>query len=183
MKLQPITTQRGTQSGFSLIEVLVALLITAFGILGYISLQARSTVSMIEGQQRMQALILVDEISERISINRDNAAAYVGDDLGVSAPADDCSTLGTRAQQDLCEWTGLIRGAAEVEGGQQVGALVAARACISSPVANEYVIHLVWQGVQASSAALTDCGKDDYASEDTRRAISSRIQIADLGGI
>lgn len=174
---------RSTQSGMALLEVLVALLITAFGILGYVALQARATVSMSEGQQRMQALILLEEISERISLNRANAAAYVGDDFGVAAPPDDCSGQATRAARDLCEWSHLIRGASEIEGGQQVGALLAARACISNPAANEYVIHLVWQGLQASGAALNECGKDAYASEDTRRAISTRIQLADLGGV
>lgn len=176
-------THHPDHSGFALIEVLVALLITAFGILGFVALQARSTVSMVEGQQRMQALILINEIAERISLNRDNAAAYVGQDYGLSEPATDCLTLGSRDQQDLCEWSKLIRGAAEIEGGQQVGALPAARACINNPAANEYVIHLVWQGVQSSSAALTDCGKDAYASEDTRRAVSTRIQISNLGGV
>lgn len=173
--------RRSTQSGMALIEVLVALLITAFGILGYVALQARATVGVIEGQQRMQALILINEISERISLNRVNAVAYVGDDFGVTAPAADCSAEATRAASDLCEWSQLIRGAAEIEGGQQVGALLNARGCISNPAANEYVIHLVWQGVQASAAALNDCGKDEYTSEDTRRAVSTRVQIADLG--
>lgn len=176
-----INSQRSAQSGVALIEVLVALLITAFGILGYVALQARATVGMIEGQQRMQALILVNEISERISLNRRNAPTYVGDDYGVTAPQADCSAAASLAARDVCEWSNLIRGAAEIEGGQQVGALLNARGCISNPATNEYVIHLVWQGVQASTAALNDCGKDDYTSENTRRAVSTRVQIADLG--
>lgn len=176
-----VPSRRPTQSGVALIEILVALLITAFGILGYVSLQARSTVGMIEGQQRMQALILINEIAERISLNRVNAAAYVGDDYGVTAPQADCSVAASRAERDVCEWSQLIRGAAEIEGGQQVGALLNARGCISNPATNEYVIHLVWQGVQASAAALNDCGRDEYTSEETRRSISTRVQIADLG--
>lgn len=167
------------QAGVAMIEVLVAILITAFGILGFVGLQAQTAVSQVEGYQRTQALILLSDMAERIALNRDNAAAYVADDIGVTAPAD-CSAPTTRAAIDLCEWSALIQGAAEVQGSAKLGAMLGARACISSPAANQYQISLVWQGVQATGAPVTACGQGDYASEDTRRAVTTVVQIADL---
>lgn len=169
---------RHAQAGAAMIEVLVAILITAFGILGFVGLQAQTAVSQVEGYQRTQALILIGDMAERIALNRANAASYVAEDIGVAAA--DCSAPATRAATDLCEWSQLIQGAAEVQGSTKLGAMLGARACISSPAANQYQISLVWQGVQATGAPVTTCGQGDYASEDTRRAVTTVVQIADL---
>lgn len=168
-----------SQAGAAMIEVLVAILITAFGILGFVGLQAQTAVSQVEGYQRTQALILINDMAERIALNRTQAAAYVADDIGVTNPAS-CAAPVTRAAIDLCEWSELIQGAAEVQGTAKLGAMLGARACITNPAPNQYLISLVWQGVQATGAPITECGKDDFASEDTRRAVTTVVQIADL---
>jgi type IV pilus assembly protein PilV len=170
------------QQGIALIEILISLLITAFGVLGYIGFQARTSVAQLEGYQRTQALMLLNDMAERISLNRENAAAYVANDIGVADPGN-CALAANRAAADICEWASLIRGVAEEEDGASVGAMINARACITRPIvgADEFVISLVWQGVQASGAPTTACGQGAYASEDTRRAVTTRVQIADLG--
>lgn len=173
------TARPRQQRGMALYEILISLLITAFGVLGYIGFQARTSVAQFEGYQRTQALMLINDMAERISLNRANAAAYVADDIGVADPGD-CTTAANLAMRDICEWADLIRGAAETQDAANAGAMLNARACITSPVANEYVISLVWQGVQASGAPTTPCGQDDYESEETRRAVTTRVQIADL---
>lgn len=171
---------RQKQQGIALLEILISLLITAFGVLGYIGFQARTSVAQLEGYQRTQALMLINDMAERISLNRENAAAYVANNIGVADPGD-CALVVGRVASDTCEWSSLIRGAAEEENGASVGAMINARACITSPAANDFVISLVWQGVQASGAPSTACGQGAYASEDTRRAVTTRVHIADLG--
>lgn len=167
------------QGGFALYEILISLLITAFGVLGYIGFQARTSVAQFEGYQRTQALMLINDMAERISLNRGNAVAYVADNIGVADPGD-CTVAANLAARDTCEWAQLIRGAAETEDAANVGAMLNARACITNPAPNEYVISLVWQGVQPSGAPTTVCGQGLYQSEDTRRAVTTRVQIADL---
>lgn len=174
-----ISTARRQQQGVALMEVLIALLITAFGVLGYVGFQARTTVSQVEGYQRTQALMLINDMAERISLNRGEAASYVLDDIGTGVPVD-CAAPATRAVSDLCEWADLIEGAAEVQGTARVGAMINARACITNPSPNEYVISLVWQGIQTTGRPVTDCGEDAFASEETRRAVSTRVHVADL---
>ena len=47
---------RSTLRGSALIEVMVSMVIVAFGMLGYLGLQARTAVTNLEGYQRAQAL-------------------------------------------------------------------------------------------------------------------------------
>lgn len=84
------------------------------------------------------------------------------------------------AQKDLCEWAKLIQGAAEVQDGTKVGAMLKARGCITTTATNQYLIALAWQGIQASAAPVNTCGKDAFTSEDMRRVVTVVVQIANL---
>lgn len=183
MTQQPSFSVAG-ERGVVLLEVLVALLITAFGLLGYIGLQARTAVGNLEAYQRSQALILVNDMAQRINVNRANAAAYVADGVGTTDPGD-CSAEAVGVDRDLCEWAMSLRGAGEAQGGALVGAVLNARGCIST-IDNltsgrpRYQVSVAWQGMRASGAPVVACGKDTYSSEDLRRAVAVVVQIADL---
>lgn len=163
-----------------MIEALVAMLIVAFGVLGFVGLQARTTVANLEGYQRSQALILVNDMAERINLNRASAASYVGDNVGATDPGNCTLATLTRAQADLCEWAKAIQGAGETQGGNKVGAVLNARGCITSPSANQYVVSLAWQGLQPSGAPANPCGQGAYRTEDTRRVATVVVQIGNL---
>lgn len=173
---KPGTTQRGV----ALIEALIAMLIVAFGVLGLVGLQARTTVANLEGYQRSQALVLVNDMVERMKLNRINAAAYVSSNIGTTDPGDCTNVALTAAQKDICEWATTIQGAGEVQGGTKVGAMLNARGCITSPANNQYLIVVAWQGLQPSGAPANTCGQNAYSSEDTRRVVSVVMQVAQL---
>ena len=162
-----------------MMEVLIAMLIIAFGVLGFVGLQARTALAQVEGYQRSQALILANDIAARMALNRTNAAAYVGTNIGTTAPGD-CATAATQAAKDLCEWSLLIQGSAETQGTTKLGAMIGARGCISSPAVNKYVISIAWQGVQATAAPASSCGLNAYSKENMRRAVNTVLQIAIL---
>lgn len=174
--------------GATLIEVLIAMLIVAFGVLGFVGIQTRSAVANVEGYQRAQALILVNDMAERINLNRANAAAYRDDDpnntattpLGVADPGN-CAAAGPAiALKDRCEWARLIQGAAETEGTTKLGAVLNARGCITNTAPDQYRISLAWQGVQASGAPTNPCGLNAFGSEETRRVVSVVVRIGSL---
>jgi len=167
------------QRGAAMMELLIAMLIIAFGALGFVGLQAQTALSQMEGYQRSQALVLVSDIAERISLNRANAASYVGSNIGTTDPGD-CTLPATQAGKDLCEWSLLIQGAAETQGTTKLGAMSGARGCITSPAANQYLISIAWQGVQATGAPANNCGLNAYSNENMRRTVTTVVQIATL---
>ncbi|WP_281645137.1 type IV pilus modification protein PilV [Parendozoicomonas sp. Alg238-R29] len=63
--------------GFSLVEILIALLILSVGILGMLALQAQSVKSNISSDQRTHALMILDSIEETILADTDNRGASI----------------------------------------------------------------------------------------------------------
>lgn len=165
--------------GAALMEVLIAMLIVAFGVLGFVGLQTQTTVSQVEAYQRSQALILVNDMAQRINLNRANAAAYVATNIGTTAPGN-CTAAATTADKDICEWSLLIRGEAEKSGTTAVGAMLGARGCISSTGANQYLITIAWQGIRATGAPANTCGLNAYTQENLRRVVNTVVRIATL---
>ena len=169
------------QRGALLIEVLVAILICAFGLLGFAGMQARATSSEFEGFQRSQALVLMEDMVSRMNANRAHAAEYVTADLIGDGPLDDCAALAGSAL-DLCEWGNLIRGSAERRGGASIGAMLSARGCITRPAtsSDRYVIAVAWQGITPTTAPPSPCGQGDAAFPDDtlRRTASATVCIA-----
>lgn len=58
------------QKGVGMIEVLVALVVLAIGVLGYIMLQVRAMEATAEGTQRIQAINIARDLAERVRVNR-----------------------------------------------------------------------------------------------------------------
>jgi type IV pilus assembly protein PilV len=168
------------QSGVTLIEVLVAVIVTVIGLLGMVALQMRAYANEAESYQRAQAAILLEDIANRIRANGENAADYVAADIGVGA-AEVCEGAVTLAEQDLCEWGNLLRGATEADDGNNIGAMTAGRSCITNPAPSVYAITVAWEGAVPSSAPASTCGAGDFTSENVRRALSTVVRIPDLG--
>lgn len=167
-------------AGFVLMEVLITVVILAFGLLGLAGFQIRSSAVEQEAYQRVQALLLVQDMAERIYANRPNAATYVQDDIGASATArTDCADLAGE-DKDTCEWHNALIGASETLDGNTVGTLLGGRGCVTAGAANEYIVTVVWQGFMKTVAPAADCGRNAYANEQKRRAVSMRVQISTL---
>lgn len=169
-----------TQGGAALMEALVAMLVVAFGVLGFVGLQARTAVSTLEGYQRAQALVLLDDIAQRIELNRANAASYAASGIGAADPGA-CPTAPGK-DRDICEWAKLIRGAGEKQGSDSVGAVIGAQGCITDLGGNSYLVALVWRGVQPSGGSPLACGKGGaaFTDEKLRRGVSKVVRIGVL---
>lgn len=66
------------QRGFTLIEILVTLLVFAFGVLGLVGLQASAIRFSTDAQQRADAAFLADQILARMLIADPTTAASFG---------------------------------------------------------------------------------------------------------
>jgi type IV pilus assembly protein PilV len=189
--LPPRHTGRAARSrGVTMIEVLVALLILTVGLLGVAGLQARMQTAEIESFQRAQAIVLVQDMVDRINANRVNAASYATGSVTLGTGTTlDCSAPATVMLKDKCEWSAAMVGGAETKSGGtiKIGAMNEARGCITVPVATmprEVVVAVVWQGIAPTVApTATTCGAGEaaYGSDDKlRRAMIARVKIACL---
>lgn len=175
-------------SGASMIEVLVTLVILLVGLLGLAGLMVEAQRSEMESYQRVQALVLLQDMAGRINANRSNAASYVvaniGDPADGQPAASACAASATIADRDLCEWSNALKGASEQQAGLgSVGTLVGGRGCIAYDVAAATaMVSVAWQGLEDSApppATLT-CGAGLYGSETKRRVVSLPLRFATL---
>jgi type IV pilus assembly protein PilV len=176
-----------------MIEVLVTLVIVAFGLLGLVGLQTRLQSSEMESYQRSQALLLLNDMANRMAINRSSAAAYataatVASPLGAGMTCP--TTTSTVVQTDLKEWCNALQGAGETtgSGANKLGAMIGGRGCVEVAGA-DYLVTVSWQGLTPISAppASVACGKDSYnassgscVSDRCRRVVTTLVRIATL---
>lgn len=195
------------QTGFSMIEVLVTLIILLVGLLGMAGLMIQSQRSEMESYQRVQALILLQDMAARINTNRNVASCYAftnatngtpylgtGSTLAVTACAAGTATQNAQVASDLGAWQSMLLGAAESSGGN-VGALLNGRGCISYdgtnllaanngtsiPGTGIYTISVAWQGLSSTFANTSAvCGQGLYGNETNRRVVSLTLRIGSV---
>ena len=170
-------------------------------LLGMLGLQAQATVAEFESYQRGQALILVQDMADRVSTNRKVAGCYIVTTdtatgtpylgtgyVGTPACAGGLGTVAQRAvaDADMAAWSDALKGASERAGADRIGGVLGARGCISfNATTNSYRIAVAWQGMAATVAptagdAAATCGKDLYGNEAQRREVNITVRIANL---
>jgi type IV pilus assembly protein PilV len=185
----------GAQHGFTMMEVLVSLVIAVFGLLGLVGIQAFAHQAELESYQRAQALVLMNDMVERVNANRRSASCYayttgaggtpyLGTDYG-GTPTCVGTALNTQtrnlAESDMKEWDLALKGAAEKSSGASVGAMVGARGCVSYDSATQvYTVIVAWPGMTETFSPVVSCGNGLYGTEPRRRAVWTTFRIANL---
>lgn len=149
----PLNSPRASK-GFSLIEVLIALVILAIGLLGMASLMLTSMQSNQNAAERSAAIVLSYDLIERMRSNPDQVDLYVGDPSTSVDPciADDCTAGMTSTQlagNDLANWA------------SELGTNIPGSAAVIQQLAsNEYCVAIFWPQNQAAMvpAGTTACG-------------------------
>ena len=172
--------RRCAREGFVMIEVMVTIVLLSIGLLGIAALQARTTIAQMESYQRTQALILAQDMADRIAANTTNAARYAGDAYGIG-PALSCGGLAGYAF-DRCAWDNAIRGTSERAGAANVGTLLAGRGCVAVGAAGRIQVVVAWQGQLPTVPPNVACGRNDYGDDAYRRVVVVPLRIAALAG-
>ncbi len=177
-----------SQLGLSMLEVLISIAILSIGLLGLAGLQTRLQVSEMEAYQRAQALILLDDMVSRITLNRKNAISYVTGATSPMGAGMTCPTAITSIKaNDEKEWCESLQGASETQATTKVGAFIGGRGCVEDLGGNQYMVTVAWQGLAPVSAppASVACGKDLYdggacTNNLCRRVLTATVGIANL---
>jgi len=177
------------QSGVTLIEVLITLLLVSVGMLTTLGMQVKSKEALYDAVQRTSASHLVYDISEKMRSNGLARASYYGTFGGSTQAGQACSsgapcTPAELAALDLFEWERMLDGLAEQVGGNAAGGLISPQACITGPAGGgqgTYTISVAWRGVkELSNPTINDCGEGSGlygAADEFRRIVTHTLYM------
>ena len=177
-------TSRRRAAGFSLIEILVTILISAFGLLALAGFVTKSTTLTADTTQRARAAILLSDMSARMVSNKSQAAVYANATTVHGTAIRDCSgftTPATVAARNMCEWNNLLAGSNDAQAGGNARQL-GYRGCIKQPISAEpnYVITIAWGALTPGVPPADTCAQNDFGDEGLRRVLRSEVRIANL---
>ncbi|MDH3589490.1 MAG: type IV pilus modification protein PilV [Gammaproteobacteria bacterium] len=177
-------------AGFTLLEVLVALVVFSVGLLGIVSLQIVSKKAIYDSLQRMTAANLANEVIERMRANPGALDMYLGiymEDL--PTPATDCgvSTCNPAelAAYDLWSFGAVISGALETSVHGNAGGISDPTFCVSGPLdgsSGNYEVAIAWRGRSVfPSRPAHLCGVGQYGSGEGSRRLLTFSTFLDAG--
>ena len=182
--------QPATQRGFLLIEILVSLVIIAFGLLALAGFVTKATTLAVDTVQRTRASTLLSDMAGRLITNKQLAVA--GNYVAATQPATGygtpsatstvCAGVGVAAV-DLCSWHNLLLGTNDAQAGGNAAAL-GYRGCLSrDPVAPIFTITVAWGGTtpgEPDTVPNSDCGEGQFGDDAYRRVLRTTVRIPSL---
>ncbi|MDB5968804.1 MAG: putative type 4 fimbrial biosis pilv-related transrane protein [Hydrocarboniphaga sp.] len=164
-----LPTRRGRADGFTLIEVLITIFITAIGLLTVAGLQAASKKVNFETAQRTSATALAQDMVERIRANPSAKVSYLTSDATAAASATGCAASSAAcssadlAAYDVYQWGQKLLGAEEQDAsGNITGGLVNPTGCITYDATNKvYRVAVAWRGYTALAAIPSTVPSND----------------------
>ncbi|BDM63676.1 type IV pilus modification protein PilV [Shewanella sp. NFH-SH190041] len=166
-------------TGFSLIEVMVALVILTVGLIGVFNLHLVAKQGSYESFQQTLAAHYAADIVSRMRLNSSELSQYGGNyQGGLVMPAKSCDANNrclnaeTRVW-DLYQWEQQFRGGAEVSASRQLGGLDNATGCIQIGTNGDVSVVMSWRGIRSISdgAANANAFVRQCGSADKRRRI------------
>jgi type IV pilus assembly protein PilV len=125
------------QSGATLIEILVSVLILSFGLLGMAALQTRALQGNQSSVQRSQAIMLSQYMMDAMRVDRENARGSLYN-INYTCGPDGISGTETLAKNNLRNWLG------NIETGLGVAADTTSCGSISCSAAYECTVRIKW---------------------------------------
>jgi len=173
--------------GFSLLELLIALVVFSIGMLAIAGLQTVSKQANYEALQRTTAAQVANGMLEDMRTNGNGidiyaAAVQVGGGSIPAEPAptcrdaDECNAA-QKAAHDLWFWEQILDGNFETNAGVAAGGLVLPTMCIAGPPgggAGVYQITIVWRGTASITNNIANaCGaaSGNYGAQSQFRRI------------
>ena len=173
--------------GFSLLELLIALMVFSIGLLAIAGLQTVSKQANFEAVQRTTAAQVANGVLEDMRTNGNGidiyaAAPALGGGVIGAEPVPNCRdgnecNAAQKAAHDLWFWEQVLDGNLETTGGIGAGGLVLPTLCITGPVAGGagvYTVTIAWRGTASiTSNVANPCGtaSGNYGAQNEFRRI------------
>jgi type IV pilus assembly protein PilV len=173
--------------GFSLLELLIALIVFSIGLLAIAGLQTVSKQANFEAVQRTTAAQVANGLLEDMRTNGNGidiyaAAAQLGGGTIAAEPVPNCRdgnqcNAVQKAAHDLWFWEQVLDGNLETNGGIGAGGLVMPALCITGPAAagaGVYTVTIAWRGTASiTSNVANPCGaaSGNYGAQNEFRRI------------
>ncbi|WP_286240308.1 type IV pilus modification protein PilV [Neptuniibacter halophilus] len=165
------------QSGFNLLEVMIALVVLSVGLLGLAAMQLNSLKLNQSAYMRSQATLLAYDIIDRMRANREavSRGSYFNEQgvthshcMSYSGPVSGCSAA-EMAVNDLAEWQTrlgdeLANGAGRICRSNLAGDQPGQPDCDANDSANPVVVYIWWHD-----------GRGDRTSPITQFAVSAQL--------
>ena len=175
------------QRGFSLLEMLVALVIFSIGLLAVAGLQTVSKQANYESLQRTTASQIANGLLEDIRMNGDainiyrttdaiGGGSYGGEPAPSCAIGSECNSA-QKAAHDLWFWEQVLDGNMETNGGAGTGGLMLPTLCVTGPAVGGpgiYQVTIAWRGSASIVNSVNNpCGaaSGNYGDENQFRRI------------
>ena len=179
---RPHTPKINPVHGFTLIEVLVTLVITAIALLGFVGLQNRAQMAELEASNRVHANLLAQHMVGQIKANPTlgNVCASFSSSSWTTSSTTTCPILST--------WKSLIDGNNETIGAGtsslKVGGITKGEGCITYTASStssgvttppKYIVEVAWQGLNTSAAGggANSCGYGEYGDDNGKHRLVS----------
>jgi len=171
------------QLGVTLLEVLVTIVLTAFGLLGLAAIVSRSAAMTVESNQRARAAALLEDMESRIRNNKANAVSYALATVH-GAAAGKCEGKATLAELDLCEWNNLLAGTSDALTADDGLKKLGFRGCVTQPTVGTpvYVVTVAWGVAILATPPADPCGANLFGDDGFRRVIRTLVRVPDLAG-
>jgi type IV pilus assembly protein PilV len=181
MKRHPRSRGAAPERGASMIEILITLVITAFGLLGLATFATKATALSVDATQRARAAALLNDMAARIGNNKANAAAYVTGAVQGAAVINNCGAVAVGPARDLCEWNNLLAGANDAQAGGNAGFL-GYRGCVTQPdnLNPVFVVTVAWGSLTPGIPSADLCAEGVFGDDAQRRTIRSQVRVATL---
>jgi type IV pilus assembly protein PilV len=153
------------QRGFTLVEVLIAVLVMAIGLLGLAGLQLTTLQSNQSAYHRSLATMKAMDIADRMIANGGQVANYA---TGLGAPSSASTCVASScapsdmAEFDLAQWKCSLGGHNAVQACLDLGVsgeLPSGDGRIVDDGGNQFTITIMWDD-ERTGATGTDCGTD-----------------------
>jgi len=148
--------KHNSQQGVGMVEVLVALIVLAIGVLGFTALQLRAMEATAEATERTVAMNLARDLAERIRINRGALTAYINA-INSKAQAQESGCLGSAVSYvPNCDPTKMANYDAKeiVDKATNNGQIIIMDKCLGSTLS---CIYVAWGKTEISKDNLSQC--------------------------